>query len=145
MAMPAFKIGQLAKAAGTSAPTIRYYEEIGLLPRAARAGGNHRAYNDDDIRRLTFIRRCREFGFSIEQVKLLVALIEDGDRSCTEARDLAHTHLLEVRKKLDELRQLERAIAASVENCEKSCAGGPGADCIILGELGSVSATGGRE
>jgi DNA-binding transcriptional MerR regulator len=67
------KIGELAELTGMSVPTIRYYEQIGLLPRAPRQAGGQRVYSRDDVERLTFIRRCREFDFSIEQVRALVA------------------------------------------------------------------------
>ncbi|WP_056005808.1 helix-turn-helix domain-containing protein [Frateuria sp. Soil773] len=133
------KIGTLAKVTGTSAPTIRYYEEIGLLPRPARQAGSQRVYGDEDIRRLIFIRRCRDFGFAIEQTRILVSLVQDRERSCTEARDLAQAHLDVVREKLDELRALEKSIAAFVRSCDASCAGGPGADCVILEELANAS------
>jgi DNA-binding transcriptional MerR regulator len=133
--MPDLKIGALARSTGTSAPTIRYYESIGLLPRPARRGGGQRSYGDADVRRLTFIRRCREFGFPIDRVRTLVALVQDRERSCLEARDLAQKHLDAVRAKLTELRALERSIAAFVPSCEQSCAGGPGPDCVILEDL----------
>jgi DNA-binding transcriptional MerR regulator len=89
----AFKIGTLAQRVGTTAPTIRYYEEIGLLPRAERRENGQRSYGNDATERLTFIRRCREFGFSIEEVRTLINLMQDRKRSCVEARDLAIVHL----------------------------------------------------
>jgi len=134
--MTTLRIGALAERTGTNAPTIRYYEEIGLLPRADRRSGGQRAYGDDDVKRLTFIRRCRDFGFTIEQTRSLAALVEDRERSCIEARDLAQDHLTAVRAKLLELRALERSIAGFVLSCERSCAGGPGPDCAILEDLG---------
>ena len=133
--MPQLRIGALAERAGTNAPTIRYYEEIGLLRPADRQAGGQRAYGEEDVRRLAFIRRCRDFGFSIEQVRSLVALVQDRERSCMEARDLAHEHLTAVRAKLSELRALERSIAGFIATCNASCAGGPGPDCTILEDL----------
>jgi DNA-binding transcriptional MerR regulator len=130
-----FKIGALAEQTGTNAPTIRYYEEIGLLRPADRQSGGQRVYGDADVRRLTFIRRCRGFGFSIEQVRSLVALVEDPNTSCMHARDLANEHLAAVRAKLSELRALERTIASFVATCDSSCAGGSGPDCVILDDL----------
>jgi DNA-binding transcriptional MerR regulator len=129
------KIGALAKRTGTNGPTIRYYEEIGLLPQADRQAGGQRIYGEDDIQRLTFIRRCREFGFSVEQVRMLVALVQDRERSCLEARDLAQEHLTAVRAKIRELKKLERSIATFVATCDASCAGGAGPDCVILEDL----------
>ena len=133
--MPHLRIGALAKRAGTNAPTIRYYEEIGLLRPADRQAGGQRAYGEEDVRRLAFIRRCRDFGFSIEQVRSLVALVQDRERSCMDARDLAQEHLTAVRAKLSELQALERSIAGFIATCDASCAGGPGPDCAILEDL----------
>ena len=129
------KIGALARQTGTNAPTIRYYEEIGLLRSAGRQAGNQRVYSDADVKSLTFIRRCREFGFSIDQVRSLVALVQDPASPCVHARDLAQEHLVAVRAKLAELKALERSIAAFVTNCDASCAGGAGPDCVILDDL----------
>ncbi len=136
--MPGLKIGELAERTGTNTPTIRYYEEIGLLPRPDRQDGNQRRYGKDAVKRLTFIRRCRTFGFSIEQVRTLTSLVQDRSRSCFEARDLAQEHLKEVRAKLKELRELEKSIAGFVESCNVACAGGPGPDCVILEDLGGL-------
>jgi DNA-binding transcriptional MerR regulator len=133
--MPSVKIGVLAKRTGTNAPTIRYYEEIGLLRPADRQSGGQRVYGDADVRRLTFIRRCREFGFSIDQVRAFVALVQDPQSSCMHARDLAQAHLTAVRAKLAELKALERSISAFVASCDASCVGGPGPDCVILDDL----------
>jgi DNA-binding transcriptional MerR regulator len=116
-------------------PTIRYYEEIGLLRPADRGSSGQRTYDDGDVKRLIFVRRCREFGFSIEQVRSLVALVEDRRRSCMDARDLAQQHLMAVRERLVELRALERSIERFVANCDMSCAGGPGPDCVTLEDL----------
>lgn len=129
------KIGQLASATRTTPPTIRYYEEIGLLPVPPRPSGTQRVYDESDIRRLTFIRRCRDFGFPIEKVRVLASLVQNRERSCREARNLAFEHLTEVRQKLHELQELERSIAAFVENCDLACATGVGADCVMLEEL----------
>ncbi|ODT81449.1 MAG: MerR family transcriptional regulator [Pelagibacterium sp. SCN 64-44] len=135
--MPGLKIGELAERTGTNTPTIRYYEGIGLLPPPERQEGNQRRYGDDAVKRLTFIRRCRDFGFSIEQVRMLTSLAQDRSRSCFEARDLAQEHLKELRVKLKELRELEKSIVSFVESCNVACAGGPGPDCVILDDLAS--------
>jgi DNA-binding transcriptional MerR regulator len=132
-----FKIGTLARRTGTTAPTIRYYEEIGLLPRPDRRDSGQRVYGSDTAERLVFIRRCRDFGFSIEQVRTLLTLGRDAARSCAEARDLAALHLASVRARLDELKKLETSIAGLVERCESSCIGGPAADCSVLEDIGA--------
>jgi DNA-binding transcriptional MerR regulator len=133
--MPDLKIGEPARRTGTNAPTVRYYEQIGLLPPASRRDGGQRSYGEEDVRRLTFIRRCRDFGFSIEQVRSLAALVQDRERSCLEARNLAQCHLDAVRARLDELKALEQTIARFVKSCEGACTGGPGPDCVILEDL----------
>lgn len=125
-------IGALSAQAGCNVPTIRYYEQIGLLPQPARAGNGHRYYREDDLKRLTFIKRCRDFGFPIEQVRAMLSLFEDGDRSCAEARDMAQLHLDAVRVKLDAMRQLEAGLAAIVDSCTQACIGGATRDCVII-------------
>jgi DNA-binding transcriptional MerR regulator len=134
--MSGLRIGALAARTRTNAPTIRYYEEIGLLPQPDRSAGGQRVYDEEDVGRLTFIRRCREFGFSIDRVRALVELVQDRQRSCLHARDLALGHLAEVRSKLKELKRLERSIAKFVADCDSLCSGGPGSDCTILQDLG---------
>lgn len=131
----ALSIGALARRSGTNPPTIRYYEQIGLLKAPDRKGGGHRVYGADDLRRLTFIRRCRDFDFPIEQVRSLVDLVENADRSCVEARDLARENLTLVRQKLKELKALESGLAQLVIDCETACVGGPGPSCVILEDL----------
>ena len=120
----------MAARTGTTVPTIRYYEQIGLLRPAARSGGQ-RTYDNEDVRRLAFVRRCREFDFSIEEVRALLALMQDR-KSCTEARNLAEGRLAGLRRKLAELTALETTIASLVTECDASCAGGPASDCVIL-------------
>ncbi|WP_295190420.1 helix-turn-helix domain-containing protein [uncultured Brevundimonas sp.] len=137
----ALSIGALARRSGTTPPTIRYYEEIGLVRRAARRDGGHRTYGDADLKRLTFIRRCRELGFPIDQVRSLVDLLENGDRSCLDARDLARRNLEDVQTKLSELKALEADLAKLVTDCDEACAGGPGPDCVILEDLTQTRAS----
>ncbi len=135
MSASTLSIGAVAKRAGCTVPTIRYYEEVGLLPPAARTDAGQRHYGDAALRRLTFIRRCRDFGFSIEQVRELVGLVDQPDRPCVEVRDIAAIHLGEVRRKLEELKALEASLNAFVCNCDTACAGGAAVDCTILEDL----------
>lgn len=128
-------IGLVARRAGCTVPTIRYYEEIGLLPPAGRTEAGQRHYDERTVRRLAFIRRCRDFGFSLEQVRELVGLFDQPDRPCAELRDIAALHLQQVRSKLDELKALEASLSAFVCGCESACAGGPVIDCTILEDL----------
>jgi DNA-binding transcriptional MerR regulator len=135
VAARAWTIGALAERTGCNVPTIRYYEDIGLLPPPRRGAGGQRNYAEGDFTRLTFIRRCRDFDFSIEQVRELVALVEDPERDCVAAKDLAETHLSAVRAKLRELRALEKSLSQFATACAAQCAGGPARGCVILEEF----------
>lgn len=139
LAMPdesvVLSIGEAAEASGASTPTIRYYEEIGLIPPARRSAAGHRHYTRTDINRLTFIRRCRDFGFGIEQVRLLSGLAASPAEDCTTVRDIAADHLSSVRHKLKELQRLEEQLAEFVEACDDGCCGGASRDCVVLAEL----------
>jgi MerR family copper efflux transcriptional regulator len=128
-------IGVLAQQTGCTVPTIRYYEEIGLLPTGPRTDAGRRVYGAPAAKRLTFIRRCRDFGFSIEQVRELVGLVDEPNRPCVEVRGIASGHLAEVRKKLAELHALEASLSAVVVRCDTTCADGSSVDCTILEDL----------
>lgn len=128
-------IGAVARQTGCTVPTIRYYEEIGLLPAAARTASGQRNYGEPALRRLMFIRRCRDFGFAIDQVRELVGLVDEPDRPCTEVREIAALHLTEVRLKLEQLRELETSLDAFVGSCDAACAGGTAVNCAILEDL----------
>src|SRR5471030_2527218 len=92
-----FPIGELSRRSGVAAPSIRYYEEIGILPEAPRGSGGQRVYGPDDLRRLMFVRNCRELGFPLDQVRALMRLSKSENRTCNEARDLAARQLAVVR------------------------------------------------
>lgn len=132
-------IGALAARTGCSVPTIRYYEQIGLLPSAGRAANGHRTYSRRDLTRLGFIKRCRDFGFPIEQVRVLAQLFEDGDRACREVRDQAQLHLDAVRAKLADMRQLEASLELMVGSCDATCSAGPTKDCCILADMAGAT------
>lgn len=137
----ALSIGFVARQSGCTVPTIRYYEEIGLLAPATRSDAGHRTYDEHAVHRLTFIRRCRDFGFSIDQVRELVGLADEPQRPCSEVRDIASSHLSEVRKKLAELQALEASLSAFVISCNTACVGGATVDCTILEDLGHPNDT----
>jgi DNA-binding transcriptional MerR regulator len=136
--MAKLRIGALAERTGTNAPTIRYYEEIGLLQAADRQVSGQRSYGEEDVKRLTFIRRCRDFGFSIDQARALVNMVQDHDRPCADARDLASRHLAAVRAKIVELKALETSLFGFVLSCDTSCGGSSGKDCVILDDLANA-------
>lgn len=137
-------IGLVARRTGVTVPTVRYYEEIGLLPPACRTESGRRHYDEATVRRLAFIRRCRDFGFSLDQVRELVTLVDDPLRPCAEARSIAASRLDDVRRKLEELKALEAGLAAFVGGCDAACVGGPAVDCTILEDLSTSAGTGPR-
>jgi MerR family mercuric resistance operon transcriptional regulator len=126
-------IGQLAAAAGVNLETVRYYERINLMPPPARTANGHRAYEQSHVRRLAFIRRARELGFGIEQIRTLLALAGPSRISCAEAQKIAQAHLDEVRAKLADLARLESILAGTVSQC----VGGPAPSCPVLDMLGT--------
>jgi len=112
------QIGELSKRTGCNIETIRYYERISLLPAPVRSAGHYRIYDTADVRRFTFIRRARELGFTLDQVRTLLALsANDGQGACAEVRELAASHLAEVRAKIADLRAGERVLANAVRRC----------------------------
>lgn len=125
------KIGALARATDTKVETIRYYERIGLLPRPPRTDGNYRAYGAPDLNRLSFIRRARDLGFSLDQVRALLELSDDRGRDCATVDDLARDHLAAVERKIADLVALKGALSELIA----SCCGGTVAECRILEAL----------
>lgn len=113
---PKMLIGKLAGETGVNIETIRYYERVGLLAAPPRTQGRHRVYDDHHAQRLTFIRRSRELGFSLEDIRTLLDL-SDGKRDCA-ARDLTLRHLTDVRGKITSLKRLERALKGMTEACK---------------------------
>ena len=130
-------IGQLSQHSGVNIETVRYYERIGLLPVALRQG-RYRSYDGTDVARLGFIRRSRELGFSIKEVRALLELAAGGHESCGEARDLAAIHLHDVRSRIADLRRMERTLAATV----RACNDGNNAGCPLIETLEGTLAIG---
>lgn len=128
----AFTIGELGKATGTKVETVRYYERIGLMPKPPRTDGNYRSYGQPELERLSFIRRARGLGFSLDQVRALLDLSDDRDRDCAMVDMMARQHLDEVEKKIADLIALQRELTALLQ----SCSGGSVATCRIIEALG---------
>ena len=115
----AIRIGELALRTGCSIETIRYYERIGLVPHPARSAGRYRLYETEDVRRLAFVRRARELGFSLDEVGTLLALSANhSDSTCSEVRELAGRHLADIRVKIADLRAMQRALTEAVRRCD---------------------------
>ena len=111
-------IGALSELTGVNIETIRYYEKIGLLPPPRRSEGRHRLYDRDLTQRLQFVRRSRELGFSIEEIKALLRLVDQGGLGCQEAKSITKQHLTDIRGKISDLKRLERVLGKLATDCE---------------------------
>ncbi len=124
-------IGALSKHTGCNIETVRYYERIGIMPAPARTEGGHRLYSSDHLKRLFFIRRSRELGFSLEEIRGLLRLVDGGDYTCGEVRDLTLQHADEVRRKIADLKRMERVLKGIASQCE----GGQIPECPVVDAL----------
>ena len=124
-------IGDLGKATGTKVETIRYYETVGLLPKPARTAGNYRTYTATHLTRLGFIRRARDLGFSLDEVRQLLRLSDDRDRRCDEVDAIAKAHLADVEQKIADLEALRGELKGLIRQCRR----GSIAECKILDAL----------
>jgi DNA-binding transcriptional MerR regulator len=126
------RISELAAAAGCHLETVRYYEKIGLLPKAARSASGYRSYGASDRERLTFIVRSRALGFSLDEVRSLMGLSHAMDRSCGEIDAIARQHLADIEAKQRELAALADELRGMIDGCAKDTR----ATCAILRSLG---------
>jgi MerR family mercuric resistance operon transcriptional regulator len=124
-------IGDLARRTSSNVETIRYYERVTLLPAPARSPGGYRLYGIGHVKRLTFIRRARALGFSIDEVRTLLRLADERKRPCAEVRVVAEAHLNDVRAKIADLRAMERVLKDTVAKC----ADGTRARCPVIEAL----------
>ncbi len=129
-------IGEVSRRTGCNIETIRYDERIGLLPAPRRSGGRYRMYGAEDVGRLAFVRRARELGFTLDEVRALLALASGGDGACSEVRGLAAAHLAEVRKRIADLRAMERTLVVAVRRCDA----GETPECPLIDALSSGAA-----
>jgi MerR family transcriptional regulator, mercuric resistance operon regulatory protein len=111
-------IGRLSTRAAVNIETVRYYERVGLLPSPPRTPGGHRLYGEAHVKKLTFVRRARELGFTLDEIRALLRLADDRPTSCFRARSLATKHLGDVREKIADLRRMERVLTQTVALCE---------------------------
>lgn len=128
------KIGDLARATGTKVVTIRYYEKIGLLAAPDRSAGNYRSYDAVALERLRFIRRCRNLGFSLDQIRELLDLSSDVARPCADVDTITATHLADVERKIADLNALAQELRRILTTCD---GGGMMSNCRILDAIGS--------
>lgn len=128
-------ISEAARHAGCSAPTIRFYESIALIPPATRSEGGRRGYGWPEVKRLQFIRRARDFGMSIDQIRelLVTPLNDDGD--CSRAREIVRQRIDEVRERRAELARLASSLHAMAERCDASCGQSAAMPCTIFDDI----------
>lgn len=129
------KIGRLSQLTDCKVETIRYYEKIGLLPEPARTEGGYRVYDEEHMKRLSFIRRCRELGFTIDEIRGLLALVDGGKYTCGDIKKLTLEHVDSIRQKITDLKKLEKTLS----KIASQCSGGSTPECPIIDAL---SATG---
>ncbi|MDE2580207.1 MAG: helix-turn-helix domain-containing protein [Rhodospirillales bacterium] len=111
-------IGALAARTRCNIETIRFYEKIGVLPKPARTEGGHRVYGRAHVERLTFIRRARELGFTLDEVRALLQLAAASEVPCAAVKDLAAAHLAAVRTKIADLRAMQKALTGLIGQCD---------------------------
>ena len=128
-------IGAAAKASGLSAKMIRYYESIGLLPAAGRSANGYRHYSPQELQQLSFIKRARDLGFTLEEVGKLLALWQNGQRASADVKALASEHIDDLNRRISELVGLRDTLQALAHSCN----GDERPDCPILKELESGS------
>lgn len=121
-------IGQAAQASGVSTKMVRYYEEIGLIPKARRTMAGYRVYGSADVHSLRFIKQARNLGFSIERIGKLLALWRDRRRPSRQVKELAHAHIEELESRIREMQDMKRTLEMLV----KQCHGDDRPDCPIL-------------
>lgn len=114
----AYTRGALSKRTDCNSETIRYYEQIELLPAPPRTGSGHRIYGEVHLKRLTFIRRSRELGFTLDEIRNLLRLVDGGSYSCAEVRALTLAHLRDVRRKIADLQSMDRVLSEMADRCD---------------------------
>jgi Cu(I)-responsive transcriptional regulator len=125
-------IGDLARETGVKVVTIRYYEQAGLLPDPPRTEGNYRTYTTGHVRRLQFIRRLRDLGFTLDQVRELLQLASDSKQACDQVDRITHEHLVTVQQKIRDLQKLASELRRLSQGCK---GGGKIAECRIIEAL----------
>ncbi|HSC60842.1 MAG TPA: helix-turn-helix domain-containing protein [Rhizomicrobium sp.] len=123
--------GALAAESGCNIETIRYYEQIGILPPPPRSEGGHRLYGPDLVSRLRFVRRSRDLGFTLEEIRELLSLVDGGNYTCAQVEGIARAHVGEIRRKIADLNNLKKTLEAMAGQC----GGGTIPECPIIDAL----------
>ena len=129
--MQSYSIGEVSRRVGIKVPTLRYYEQAGLIPEPNRSEGGQRRYSESDLQRLAFVKHARQLGFSLEHITSLLELSEQTGGDCGDIHTLAETHLAAVRAKLRLLRDLEKELKRIVVGCSSGHVG----ECHVIESL----------
>ena len=129
--MRAYSIGETSARTGVNIETIRYYERIAIMPRADRTPGGNRQYGQDMIKRLSFIKRCRELGFTLAEIRALLGMADDNDFTCQQVHDITMSHVAGIENKISDLKRLEATLKSMAAQCSK----GDVPDCPVIDAL----------
>ncbi len=129
-----YLIGAVSSHTGVHIETIRYYERIGVMPKPERTAGGNRLYRVDDVRRLNFIRRSRKMGFSLNEIRELLDLVDGGEFTCGEIHAIAVGKITNIRQKVKDLRRLERVLKGMAAECSQ----GAIPNCPIIEALSEI-------
>ena len=124
-------IGELSQRTGVNIETIRYYERVGVMPNPSRSEGGHRLYDGGHLKRLDFVKRSRELGFGLDDIRELLGLVDGGAFTCAEVHTIATSHLEDVKRKISDLRRMERVLKSMAAECSR----GDVPECPIIDSL----------
>lgn len=124
-------IGALSKHSGVNIETVRYYEKIGVMPAPDRSAKGYRIYGADHLKRLSFVRRSRQLGFSLDEIRGLLRLVDGHAYTCTQVRELTLDHVAEIRRKIEDLKRLKRVM----EEMAAHCSGESAPECAVIDAL----------
>ncbi len=132
--MHSFGIGELSRQSGCHIETVRYYERVGLMAPPPRSAGGHRLYTRVDTQRVCFIRRCRELGFSLDEIRELLALVDGANFTCAEVKSITLNHAEAVHRKIEDLTNIESVLRSMASKCRR----GNVPQCPIIDTLNEV-------
>ncbi len=121
----------IARATGCNLETIRYYEKVGIMPDPPRTANGYRCYDDTHVRRLKFVMRSRDLGFSLEEIRGLLGLVDDRSQTCAQVQFVAEAHLEDVQAKIADLTRIERVLSKTVARCTGDAA----PECAVIDAL----------
>ena len=124
-------IGEMSRRTGVNIETVRYYEKIGLMPKPSRSEGGNRLYNDVQLQRLYFIKRCREIGFSQSEIRALLSMVDQDSVTCADVHSITTAHIADIKQKIKDLRKLEKVLTHMANECSR----GDVPECAIIEAL----------